>query len=366
MSIQSIQLGRLKKAKLAYTPRNIALDKATSLLSGQDITPASGDLVLAMVEKIGQHTSLELASGRRSTLFVGDEIIVCYGNRYAPDQFESEVPNDLLSCDLVASGGLASRMKSRHSNMKSPTKIYPIGLLTDNNGQRLNLSSIALPNLIRYSQRPYTIAVVGTSMNAGKTTTAATLIRGLHNANYKVSAAKITGTGSGRDTWLMMDAGSAVTLDFTHAGYPSTYLLTPEQINNVFATLTSQLSKDSPDVIVLEIADGLYQNETAKLLDSDMFAQSVDSIIFAAGDAMGATSGVQWLTQKKLPIVAVSGRLTASPLAIQETVKATGLSVLNKETLSSPAIANLLNIPRKKTQASSAVNWRLATMACNY
>lgn len=69
---------------------------------------------------------------------------------------------------------------------------------------------------------------------------------------------------------------------------------------------------------------------------------------------------------KKLPIVAVSGRLTASPLAIQETVKATGLSVLNKETLSSPAIANLLNIPRKKTQASSAVNWRLATMACNY
>lgn len=53
MSIQSIQLGRLKKAKLAYTPRNIALDKATSLLSGQDITPASGDLVVGPAKRLG-------------------------------------------------------------------------------------------------------------------------------------------------------------------------------------------------------------------------------------------------------------------------------------------------------------------------
>lgn len=369
MSLLPLQSNRLKKAKLAYTPRNIALEKATSILFGKDITPSSGDLVLAIVEKIGQHTALELASGRRSSLFVGDEIIVCYGNRYAPDQFEAEVPNDLLSCDLVASGGLASRMKCRHASMKNPTKIHPIGLLADSKGKRINLFDSALPNIIANQiQRPYILAVVGTSMNAGKTTTAATLIRGLHNANYKVGAAKVTGTGSGRDTWLMMDAGSAVTLDFTHAGFPSTYLLTPEQITSVFTTLTSQLSKENLDVIVLEVADGLYQNETAALLDSDIFAQSVDSVIFAAGDAMGAASGAQWLTQKKLPLIAISGRLTASPLSIQETIRATGLSVVDKETLSSPAIANLLNIPRKKsdTQASSVVDWRLATMTCNY
>lgn len=166
----------------------------------------------------------------------------------------------------------------------------------------------------------------------------------------------------------MMDAGSAITLDFTHAGFPSTYLLTPEQITSVFTTLTCQLSKENLDVIVLEVADGLYQNETAALLNSDIFAQSVDSVIFAAGDAMGAASGAQWLTQKKLPLIAISGRLTASPLSIQETIRATGLSVVDKETLSSPAIANLLNIPRKKsdTQASSVVDWRLATMTCSY
>ena len=344
MDISFISQERLLNAKLAYTPRNLDLEGVTTLLSGEDVVPRSGDIVLAKVTKIGHHAGLELAHGRRSALFVGDEIVVCYGHRYAPDQFEAQVPPDLGLCDLVASGGVAARMNLRHANTKAPTSIEPIGLLANANHQRINLKDTALPKLNSLFSRPYTVGVVGTSMNAGKTTTAATLIRGLTNAGFKVGAAKVTGTGSGRDTWLMTDAGSKLTLDFTHAGYPSTYLATPEQIDGIIETLVAHLSVAKVDAIVIEVADGLLQCETAALLDSRVFAKTVDSVIFAAGDAMGAAAGVECLQRKNLPITAVSGRLTASPLAIIETGKITGMPVLDKAALSSETIAKVLQI----------------------
>jgi len=347
MNISLISQERLLNAKIAYTPRNLKLETVFSLLDGDDVIPSAGDIVLAKVTKIGHHGGLELAHGRRSALFVGDEIVVCYGNRYAPDQFEAQVPLDLGPCDLVASGGIAARMNHRHASVKAPTSIQPIGLLADINKQRINLKDTALPKLVSLFSRPYTVGVVGTAMNAGKTTTAATLIRGLVNAGYRVGAAKVTGTGSGRDTWLMTDAGSKLTLDFTHAGFPSTYLATPEQIDNIIETLITHLSVAKVDAIVIEVADGLLQCETAALLDSKVFAKTVDSVIFAAGDAMGAAAGVECLKRKKLPVIAVSGRLTASPLAIIETEKATGLPTLDKAALSSQTIVDVLQMPQQ-------------------
>lgn len=105
--------------------------------------------MLAKVTKIGHHAGLELAHGRRSALFVGDEIVVCYGHRYAPDQFEAQVPPDLGPCDLVVPG-VAARMNLRHANTKAPTSIEPIGLLANANNQRINLKDTALPKLNSY------------------------------------------------------------------------------------------------------------------------------------------------------------------------------------------------------------------------
>ncbi len=344
MNILPIGHERILLAKVAYTPRHVNLEAATTLLAGEDVVPNVGDLVLARVEKIGQHGALELTNGRRASLFTGDEIVVCYGNRYAPDQFEAEVPGDLTACHLVAAGGIAARALSWHANMKSPTVIVPVGLLADVNGQRINLSGAAVAKPSHPRPLPYTLAVVGTAMNAGKTTTAANLIRGLTSAGLKVGAAKVTGTGSGKDIWFMGDAGARIALDFTDAGFPSTFRATAAEVEGILATLTSHLAKAGMDVIVLEVADGLYQDETAALLSSPLFARTVNDVIFAAGDAMGAAAGVEWLRRKGLPVSAVSGLLTASPLAITEAANATGLRVFDKKMLRDAAIATELGL----------------------
>ena len=328
---------RLSMAKTAYTARSVPQELICTLIEG-DLKPSPGDLVLARVEKIGQHTRLELGTGRKAPLFTGDEIVVCYGHRYAPDQFEAMVPDSLEPCHLVAAGGIAATMLSRHSKKKMPTRIVPLGLLGDKQGRVINLSAWSLPPLAPVHPLPLTLASVGTAMNAGKTTSAAYLIRGLVNAGLKVGAAKLTGTGAGGDVWLMRDAGASVVYDFTNAGHASTHRLSVQRLEDITSLLTAHLQAADVDIIVLEVADGLYQEETAALLESRTFRDTVDGVLFCAGDAMGAAMGVEWLRQRKLPVFAVSGALTASPLACREAQRACGLPTLDLERLANEHI----------------------------
>jgi len=337
-----LQPGRIERAKRSYATRRIPSESIATLLVGSR-RPQPGDLVLARVEKLRQHKRLELPNGRRADLFRGDEIVVSYGHRYAPDQFEAEVPEDLSPCHLVAAGGVAAVALSRHGAISPATEIAPIGLLGDADGEVLNLAGWSLPTPIASRQRPLTVAVAGTSMNSGKTTTAAHLIRGLRSAGLTVGAAKVTGTGAGGDFWKMTDAGAELVLDFTDAGFASTYKLQPAEVLGIFRTLVVHLSLASVDAIVLEVADGLLQDETAALLASATFRQQVDALLFAAADALGAHSGLDWLADRGLPVVALSGSFTQSPLAVREAASFTTLPVLGLEALSSARVARLLD-----------------------
>lgn len=343
MSAAPLEIHRLAAAKRAFTTRRMPRGCAAGLI-GPAATPNAGDVVLARVMETGQHDRLELPDGRRAVLFPGDEIIVAYGNRYAPDQFEAEVPSDLATCNLVAGGGIAARAVSWHSAMKPPTVIEPQGILADRDGIAVNVERWRLPRPRTLVGRPlpYTLAVVGTSMNAGKTTVAANVIKGFAAGGRRVGAAKVTGTGAGKDMWLMQDAGAAPVVDFTDAGHASTYLIGPRSVERVFETLVGHLAAAGVDVIVLEVADGLYQRETTELMTTPLFAEVVDGLIFAAGDSMGAAAGVDWLRARGLPVMATGGVLTASPLAMREAARATGLPSFDSLTLSNPAIAEIL------------------------
>ena len=342
--LQAAPLGadRLARAKVAYAVRRVSSSAMETLITG-DVCPRPGDLVLARVDRLGQHARLELVTGRRASLYVGDEIVVCYANRYAPDQFESKVPDDLGPCHLVAGGGIASQMLSRHQRVRRATSITPIGLVGDRQSRPVNLADWALaPQVGGRKSGPFTVAVVGTSMNAGKTTAAAHLIRGLVRSGLKVAACKVTGTGSGCDPWLMLDSGATSVLDFTDAGYASTFGVPLVEIERIVTTLTGHLAAEGFDAIVMEVADGLVQAETAALLQSAVFSRAVNGVIFAANDAMGAKCGTEWLGRYGLPVLGVSGTLTAAPLARREAEVVTGLPVFGLEELSNPDIGSLL------------------------
>ncbi|WP_324754970.1 transposase [Roseovarius sp. Pro17] len=317
---------RLAKVKRAFSTRRVPVSAMRGLITGDDVQPRPGDIVLARVDELGKQEKLELTDGRRAYMFPGDEIIVCYGNRYAPDQYESRIGPDLSPCDLVAAGGLASIEISRRIGLRPPTQITPVGLVVGADGERLNTMQFRVD---ASEQRPDIPAVLslGTSMNAGKTLTATSLMRGFKRLGFKVAAMKITGTGSGGDMWIVRDAGADVSLDFTDAGYSSTYLVSVPEIERATYRLMNHAAAQGCDVAVIEIADGLQQLETAQLIRSRKILDVTIGSVFAAYDAMGAKYGVDVLREAQHNVLGISGRLGRSPLGVREAEDATGLRV---------------------------------------
>jgi hypothetical protein len=119
----------------------------------------------------------------------------------------------------------------------------------------------------------------------------------------------------------------------------STYLATAEQIEQALATLVAHIARHGVDAIVIEIADGVLQHETAALLRSATFARVAGGIVLAARDSMGASAGVDWMASLATPVLALSGVLTAAPLQRAEAAEATRLPVHDREALAAPAVA---------------------------
>lgn len=331
---------QLDTAKRAFTTRCVSDEVIAASHIDDSRGPAAGDLVLCEVLSIGQHKTLHSVGGRRQTLFPGDRIILAYGDRYAPDQFEACIPEDLDACDMVAAGGLAGRVRASHGNMATPTRLQPVGLLVDTQGRTVNTRRYGIDALAAGgNERPPVIAVFGTSMNSGKTTTAVDLIRGLRASGKHVGAAKVSGTGAATDIYGFRDAGASIALDFTDAGHGSTYQLERAELLRVFRALVGSVAATDVDVIVIEVADGLYQRETAMLIDAPEFREAVDLVAFSAQDGAGAVQGAHHLQAAGLPVVVLSGVFTSSMLAMREAGAHTDVPVVPTAELATPDAA---------------------------
>jgi hypothetical protein len=179
-------------------------------------------------------------------------------------------------------------------------------------------------------------------MNSGKTTSAAHLIRGLASAGLRVGAAKVTGTGASGDGLLFADAGAERVLEFLDFGFSSTYCASAAQVDGIVEQAVRQLDASGVDVIVIEIADGLLQPETMSMLGRGTCQRLIDGLLFAAADSMGALAGIEWLEHRGLPVVAVTGLITAAPLGVREARAALRLPVLGLSMLSHPVHAQAL------------------------
>lgn len=339
---------RLRRVLKAYTTRFVAaaVDAAPDgyhLECGADVVPRAGDVVLARVVEIGKHTRLESPVSRRQMLFPGREVLVAYGDRYAPDQFLAHVPDSLAPADLVAGGGLASQVLEQHASIDMATRLEPLGLLADAEG-RVTLdrfaplgsgTSAAAPA----GARPPVVVVLGSSMNSGKSTVLGSIVNGLVGAGLQVAAGKSTGTGAGNDPHQFRDAGASTVLDFTDFGHATTYRLGHERIREIFVRMVDELMATGPDAVVIEVADGVYQEETRWLLQDGAFHDRVDRVVFASQDALGAVAGLQVLDGAGLTTAAVSGVVASSPLAAREAGATLPVPVIGTFDLREPATA---------------------------
>jgi hypothetical protein len=320
------------RIRIPYALRRVPEASLASLLPCLK-SPQLGDIVLTRVEQIGKNRRLELINGRAATLHEGDLLAVVYGNRYASHQFEGHAAANGIFCDLLSMGGLCGLVRSKYATIAEPTKLRSLGAIGNAQGRPLQLGDFALLRRVSETTQPRVIVVCGTSMDAGKTYTAMSLVVGLRRQGERVAAIKLTGTVSGRDTWNLLDAGAHPTLDFVDGGLPSTYLCSLESLLRLYRLLLAHIASQDAEFVVVEIADGLLQEETAALLQSPAFATSVSEWVLATSDPLAATGGVSVLRDWGIEPLAISGLISMSPLAMREARAATAINCVTADEL---------------------------------
>ena len=338
--------------KWSFTARRVNrsdVDRLTPVHNGA----RAGDLVLCEILEINQHKKLQLAEQRYAQSYIGDHVVVVVGDRYAPDQFMGRAEVNEHQIDLLAGGGIAGTVEARHALMSKPTQLRPLGLLTDSYGAIINVADYALPSAT-IPDHVTVLGVFGASMNAGKTTAAVSLAHGLLKAGHKVAGVKATGTGAFGDFNAFEDALVPVT-DFTDAGMPTTFRMPISRIEHGFETLVGTAAANGAEIVVVEIADGVFQRETEEILRDSNIIRRMDGIMFAAPDALGAVGGTSVLARHGLTPFAISGMVSLSALGTKEAMAETALPVLTREELCTGHIVEALVSPLLRRASDDAI-----------
>ena len=309
-----------------------------------------GDLAYVQVKRIGQHGTLENKQGRCHDLTNGARFVGVFGNRYAPDYYEGLVPDSFESTvDLLARSGVLGIVKCKSERVVVPTSVRVRGYVVDGKGEVINTRKycqVKPKHTEKKHPRAKLILVVGTAMNAGKTTTAAACCWTLSSLQRNVRASKVTGTASLKDILRMQDHGAVHVRDFSHFGWPSTYMLPEDDLLGIFHDLDLKYANDRRNYWVVEIADGVFQRETQMLLASEAVQKRIYRLIFAAQDAAGALGGVTALEYKfGLKPDAISGVCAGSPLAVRELREELKIPVFNNRSFQIDEIAPLIMPP---------------------
>jgi hypothetical protein len=312
-----------------------------------DKKPEVGDVVFGKISHLGLTQQLENCQGRMHNVVVGSKAIFVFGNRYAPDYYEAFVPEKVQTeVDLLSSGGVIGNVVAKNSQTSDPTKVRIIGYALDKDGSVINTTKMSMikPNRkdLKFPRAKLTL-VVGTSMNSGKSYTAASCCWALASMGYDVRAAKITGTARLRDVLRMEDAGATHVADFTHFGYPSTYMLDEDTLLKIFNDADLKHANNPKNHWVVELADGILQRETAILLQSDVVQRRIHRLVFAAGDAFGAIAGMQILKDRYgLTPDAISGVVSSSPLGVREMQQYLSIPVFDNMSWDLKQIADII------------------------
>lgn len=314
--------------------------------------PEAGDVVYGTVSRIGQHSSLENSFGRIHQIHNGTRAIFVFGNRYAPDYYEGLIPDATTEeMDLLARSGMIGVVKTKNAMIKDPTRIKILGYVCHEDGTVLNTRNFPIitpKTTVKKTPRAPMILVCGSSMNSGKSLAAAACCWALTAMGHDVRGSKVTGTASLKDILHMNDAGASQYADFTYLGYPSTYLLSEQELLSIFDRLDLKYANNPKNFWVVEFADGIIQRETAMLLQSPEVISRIHKFIFCAADAFGAIGGLRILKERfNLTPDALSGVCSSSPLSMRELAEFTDIPVLNSGNPNLHQLADILFAPKQ-------------------
>ena len=333
----SQQLRTLYLDKVASTTLNCHVSREVKV--GDDFPCMEGDvLALRVVNEKTAYNTLELTTGRMSPLIVGDIAAGVLGHRSASQGHAGHVPSSIRTGDeihLLNLGGVVGACTSSSPAVGPPIRCTVLGqvlgfpFLGHRVGVPENIARETPPldTVLRTNGVPV-VAVVGTSMNSGKTEACLKIIQQMAHQGLSVAAGKATGVSLRRDILAMEDAGASSTAIFTDLGVVTTQALNAPQVT---VSLLNRLAAARPDIIVLELGDGLFGSYGVDaVLSKPEIAAAFRVVVLAASDPVAAWGGAKVLREQyQITPTVVTGPATDNEVGVGIIRARTGIESIN-------------------------------------
>lgn len=300
--------------KISSVTKNLRLSHSENLTD--QLSTKQGTVLAAQVlHDKSVYNEMELPTGRMSKLKKDDIIAVALGQRMALKGFVGHLPKTLKVNDvihLLNFGGVAGICTSSNvSEVGEPLRIRVLGGI-ERNGKLLNIDQATLfrPASRLRGNIPLIMITAG-SMDSGKTTVAAEVIKTLTRIGMRLAAAKLTGVGAMRDLYKMEDYGVYETVSFVDGGLSSTANIAPETVLKLGKGALNHLSRKRPDAIIVELGDGIIgKYGVLGILKDPEVQKNVRLHIACARDPAGAIKLVEDCSRLGMPVDVVSGPIT--------------------------------------------------------
>ncbi len=213
----------------------------------------TGDYVVCEIVNPGSDSlKLELPNGRMRGVIRGESFVGALGERFATLEATGtwRSVEDDLKMSVLTGAGLVGKLTSKSVFLPKMMKVAYSGHAF-RQGSKLTMESF-VESVADTAFAIPVILFVGTSMSAGKTTSARIVTNMLKQAGYKVVGAKLTGAGRLKDILAVKDAGADVVLDFVDVGLPSS-ICPKETYQSKLRQLLNRISRAEADVAVIEI-----------------------------------------------------------------------------------------------------------------
>ena len=240
---------------------------------------------------------LELPSGRKAKIIAGNLVAGVLGARKALLGYMGDVPKTLEPGDhvhLLNMGSVLGICESWNRDLGPPIPIEVLGAVV-RNGIPVNIKDFALPPCAELrAEGPPLVLILGTCMNAGKTYAGSEIIRLFSVAGLRVASGKLSGVAALRDLLSMSDNGAIATASFIDCGLPSTVNM--KDLASVARSVITHLERSSPDLILLELGDGIIGGyNTRSIREDPSILRRTRARVLCANDLVGAWGGVRLL-----------------------------------------------------------------------
>lgn len=314
------------KFKVAAAAKNVRLPEGYELTESGN--GERGDVVMVRLADV-ENSYTKAIRGPEDQAYKpekGEVYLTCLTRRYAPIVLNAEIPENPKKGDLLdvvsRAGAIAVVTSSIPKYVKMKAEF--LGFVT-HKGKKMNVMDFSLP-VIEIGKVPKILFSIGVLEGCGKTKTNEYLTGALVRKGYKVCVGKVTGQGNPRDVKLSEYRGAKKVHGILDAGTPSTVGYSLGELEEVFMKVMSNLAKEEPDFLIIEIADGVTQRETAMILDSKLLKKYGGKYMLSCNDPPGAHGGMMILKDRYgVKPILISGKGARSEMLRKEIEELTGL-----------------------------------------